>query len=157
VLHRQKKLSVTELREKIFRYCSYQERCHSEVKQKLFELGASCDESDEIIIELLTQGFLNEERFAKAFAGGKFRLKSWGRIKITHALEQKGLTANCIKAGLSEIEEDAYVQTLLRLIEAKLAQVDEDDLFRRREKVANYLIQKGFEPELVWRILKGER
>jgi regulatory protein len=157
VLHRQKKLSVTELREKIFRYCSYQERCHSEVKQKLFELGASRDESDEIIIELLTQGFLNEERFAKAFAGGKFRLKSWGRIKITHALEQKGLTANCIKAGLSEIEEDAYVQTLLRLIEAKLAQVDEDDLFRRREKVANYLIQKGFEPELVWRILKGER
>jgi regulatory protein len=151
-VHKDDSLSV--IRQKIFRYCAYQERSHLEVKNKLFELGAGKSDSDEILSDLITEGYLNEERFAKTFAGGKFRLKSWGRNKISHALEAKGLTANCIKAGLKEIDEDAYLDTLQKLISKKAEQSTLENAFIKRDKVANYIIQKGFEPELVWQIIK---
>ena len=155
-MQKRKDLSTSEIRQKIYRYCAYQERSHLEVKNRLLELGASTEFADEILSELITQGFLNEERFACAYAGGKFRLKSWGRLKITRALESKGLTSNCIKAGLKEINDEAYRKTIVGLIEKKAEQLTDSDLFKRREKVANYLIQKGFEPDLVWEIIKGE-
>jgi regulatory protein len=148
--------SVSEIRQKIFRFCAYQERSHLEVKTKLFELGASRNESDEILSDLITQGFLNEERFARAYAGGKFRIKSWGRIKISHSLEAKGLTANCIKAGLKEIDEESYLKTLRELIKKKASQIEEGNPFVKRDRIAKYMIQKGFEPELVWTTLKTE-
>jgi regulatory protein len=154
VLKKKEQLTPAEIRQKIFRYCAYQERSHLEVKNKLFELGAGRSESDEILTELITQGFLNEERFAKSFAGGKFRLKSWGRIKISLALESKGLTKNCIKSGLSEIDEESYQKTLLDLVDKKSEQIVEKNPYVKRDKVANYLIQKGFEPELVWKVVK---
>ncbi len=149
-------LTPAEIRQRIYRYCAYQERCHQEVKAKLFELGAARNDAEEIVSELITQGFLNEERFARSYAGGKFRIKGWGRLKIVRALELKGLTSNCIKAGLSEIEEDAYLKSLEHQIEKKRELVDNPDLFVRRDKIATYLIQKGFEPELVWKALKTQ-
>ena len=97
---------------------------------------------------------MNEERFAKTFAGGKFRIKGWGRIKIIHELEAKGLTKNCILLGLKEIAEADYVETLQILLKKKAAVVQADDDFVRRDKIARYAIQKGFEPELVWRWIK---
>lgn len=109
-----------------------------------------------MISHLIGEGYLNEERFARAFAGGKFRLKNWGRIKIVRALESKGLTQNCIKAGLSEIDKDDYLNTIESLLEKKSLTIDEPDLFVRRERLANYLIQKGFEPDLVWSIVKDK-
>ena len=154
MLHKKDKLNPADIRQRIFRYCAYQERCHSEVKNKLYELGASRTDIDEIITELITGGFLNEERFARAYAGGKFRLKSWGRVKITHALEAKGLTANCIRSGMQEIAEPEYEETLQELIQKKLEQTAEENPYIKREKVANYVIQKGFEPELVWKLLR---
>lgn len=134
----------------------YQERCHQEVKDKLYEFGLRSSEVDELLTDLITDGFLNEERFAKAFVGGKFRMKSWGRLRITRELEAKGLTGNCIKSGLKEIDEDDYQKTLMTLIRKKSAMLEEENTFVLRDKVSRFVIQKGFEPDLVWSILKEE-
>lgn len=149
-----KKLSKPEAQQKIFRYCAYQERSHQEVRNKLYEYGLRTDEVNEILSHLITEGFLNEERFAKAYAGGKFRMKQWGRVKIVHELEAKGLTANCIKAGLNEIDEDRYTDTLRDVLEKKSRLLDEANAFIKRDKVAKHAIQKGFEAELVWKEVK---
>src|SRR6516225_4110830 len=87
---------VSQALSKIYRYCAYQERSHREVKNKLFEYGLYSNQVDEILSQLITEGFLNEERYAKAFAGGKFRMLKWGRIKIQQELEYEGLTPRCI-------------------------------------------------------------
>jgi regulatory protein len=151
-----KKLTPSEARQKIYRYCAYQERSHHEVRDKLYSYGLFKDEVEEILSHLITEGFLNEERFAKAFAGGKFRMQKWGRIKITHELEARGLTPNCIKAGLKEIDEQSYLVTLRELLTRKSGQTSEENDFVKRDKLARYAIQKGFEPELVWSIIKGK-
>lgn len=153
---RSEKLTPSEAKKKIYHYCAYQERCHQEVKNKLYGLGLGTTEVDEMISHLITEGYLNEERFARTFAGGKFRLKNWGKIKIVQELERKGLTQNCIKAGLSEIKSEDYVNTIETLLTKKLFVLDEPDLFVKRERIANYLIQKGFEPDIVWSIVKDK-
>lgn len=145
----------SDIKQKIYKYCAYQERTHFEVRNKLYEYGLGSDAVDELITQLIGEGYLNEERFAKTFAGGKFRIKSWGRIKIVHALEAKGLTRNCIALGLKEINETDYMETLQTLLEKKAATVQSDDDFVMRDKIAKYAIQKGFEPELVWRCVKA--
>lgn len=151
----EKKLTPAEAKQKIYRYCAYQERCHQEVRNKLYEFGLSSRDVDEILSHLITENFLNEERFAKAFAGGKFRMKHWGRIKIIRELEMRGLTANCIKAGLKEIDEQAYADTLLALLQKKSLQITEENSFIKKDKLATYAIQKGYEPELVWATVKA--
>lgn len=108
-----------------------------------------------MLSHLITEGFLNEERFARSFAGGKFRLKHWGRIKIVNELQSRGLTANCIKAGLKEIEEPVYEAVLRSLLEKKGASLSgETNEFIKRDKISKFAIQKGYEPELVWRLIK---
>jgi regulatory protein len=151
-----KRLTPSVARQKIYRYCAYQERSHGEVRDKLYAYGLYRDDVEEILSHLITEGFLNEERFAKAFAGGKFRLMKWGRIKITHELEARGLTPNCIKAGLREIDEEHYLATLSELLSKKSEQSEEKNQFIKRDKLARFAIQKGFEPELVWRVIKSE-
>lgn len=148
------KLTPEEIRKKIYHYCAYQERSHQEVKNKLYDLGVASQEVDEMISHLITEGYLNEERFAKAFAGGKFRLKNWGRIKIIQALESKGLTKNCINSGLKEIEESDYLKTIKMLLVKKLDGLNDENSFVKRDKLAKYLIQKGFEPDMVWSMVK---
>lgn len=150
-----KKLSPTEAKQKIYRYCAYQERSHKEVRDKLYEYGLYRDEVEELLAALITEGFLNEERFAKAFAGGKFRMQRWGRIKILNELEARGLTSNCIKIGMKEIEDADYIKTLREILERKLNQLDEENAFVKRDKLARYAIQKGFEPDLVWAEVKN--
>jgi regulatory protein len=150
-----KKLSTTEAKQNIYRYCAYQERSHKEVRNKLYEYGLYRDEVEELLSALITEGFLNEERFAKAFAGGKFRMQRWGKIKIVNELEARGLTANCIKIGMKEIEDADYIQTLREVLERKLNQLDEENAFVKRDKLARYAIQKGFEPDLVWPEVKA--
>jgi regulatory protein len=150
-----KKLSPTEAKQKIYRYCAYQERSHKEVRDKLYEYGLYRDEVEDMLSSLITEGFLNEERFAKAFAGGKFRMQRWGKIKIVNELEARGLTANCIRIGMKEIEDADYLQTLREILERKLNQLDEENAYVKRDKLARYAIQKGFEPDLVWPEVKG--
>jgi regulatory protein len=150
-----KKYTPSQAREKIRHYCAFQERSHLETRRKLFTYNLYASEVEEILVELITDGFLNEERYAKAYAGGKFRIKKWGRIKIIHELEAKGLSKNCIKAGLKELNEADYEETLTTLLDKKLELLaPEENLYARKDKAAKYAIQKGFEPDLVWRKLK---
>jgi regulatory protein len=139
---------------KIQKYCAYQERCHSEVRKKLFEYGLKSSEVDEIITNLILSGFLNEERYAKAFAGGKFRMKKWGRLKIVHALEANDVSKNCIKAGLKEIDAEDYVKTLRDILAKKVDEIHESNIYAQRDKLSKFAIQKGYEPELVWKIIR---
>ena len=140
--------------EKISSYCAYQERSHKEVRNKLYEYGLHRADVDEILSRLITDGFLNEERFAKAFAGGKFRIKKWGRNKIINELESHGVTSKCIQKGLSEIESADYNKALRSLLKKKLELTSEENLFKKRDKVARFAIGKGYESELVWGMLK---
>jgi len=151
---KKKKLTPTEALAKIYRYCAYQERSHQEVKKKLFDFGLTADEVNEIVSKLITDGFVNEERFAKAFAGGKFRTKNWGRIKIEKELNAHGLSTRCISSGLKEIVDEDYRKTLQTLLEKKNKVLSEPDSFVRKDKLAKFAIGRGFEPELVWSLIK---
>lgn len=150
----EKRYSPDEARKKIRRYCAYQERAHREVRDKLFSFGLYGNDVDEVITELITEGFLNEERFARAFAGGKFRMKKWGKLKIIQGLETKGVSTNCIRIGLTEIDEDDYGRTLLDLLERQNERITEASPYLRRDKLSKYAIQKGYEPDLVWRMIR---
>jgi len=143
-----------EAKNKIYRFCAYQERHHQEVRDKLYNMGLHKDDVEDILTHLITEGFLNEERFAKAYAGGKFRIKHWGRNKIVHELEGKGLSNYCIQSGLKEIDPIQYDETLEMLIQKKLRQTEEQNAFALRDKLARFAIQKGFEPDKVWPVVK---
>lgn len=147
-------MTVQEAKIKLYRYCAYQERCHQEVEEKLRELGVRGDAADEVIHHLISEGFLNEERFAKNFASGKFRLKHWGRLKIVRELEQRNVSSHCIRAGLREIEDETYAVALSELLKKKADITEAENVFTLRDKVSRFAIQKGFEPELVWTLLK---
>lgn len=145
-----KVLSPPQAREKIQRYCAFQERSHQEVRNKLYSYGLYRNDVEEILSNLITEGFLNEERFARAYAGGKFRMKKWGRIKITHALETKGVSPNCIRIGLTEIDGHDYKISLRNLLVQKKDNLQEENVFVLRDKLSSYAIRKGYEPDLVW-------
>ncbi len=134
-----------ELFKKLVHYCAYQERSHKEVKTKLLELGARGLELENIIVELINQNYLNEERFAKAFAGGKFRTKKWGKIKIIQELKKHYLSEYVIKNAMKEISEDDYENAILFLIEKKLETLKSiKNKISKKQKVINYLLQKGY-------------
>lgn len=153
---KKKKLSPKEALVKIQSYCAYQERSHKEVKNKLYEFGLYSSEVDELISTLIVDGFLNEERFAKAFAGGKFRIKKWGRLKIKQELEMLGLTKRNIATGLKEIDSSDYSKTLKSLIKKKASQTMESNPFKKKNLVARFVIGKGYEAEMVWEMVKEE-
>lgn len=149
-----KRYSPDEAKKKILRYCAYQERSHKEVKNKLYSFGLFSLDVNELLAYLITEGYLNEERFAKTYTGGKFRIKKWGRIKIIRALESHELSKNCIRIGLSEIDESEYRNTLKAIITKACISIKEDNSFVVRDKVAQFAIRKGYEPELVWKEVK---
>jgi regulatory protein len=146
----QRESSTQDALNKISRYCAYQERSHRQVKNKLFEYGLHSNQVDEVLSHLITEGFLNEERYARAFAGGKFRMMKWGRLKIQKELEFSGVSPRNITKGLTEITTDEYSKTLLGLVKRKSSQIADEDLYRKKNRVARFLIGKGYEPELVW-------
>jgi regulatory protein len=135
---------------KIKQYCAYQERCHSEVRTKLFSFGLNQKEVDELISVLITENYLNEERFAIHYAGGKFRMKYWGKNKIKQLLKFKQVSEYCIKKALKEIDLDDYEKTFEKLVEQKLKTLkSEKNIFVKKRKLQDYLLQKGFENDLV--------
>lgn len=146
-----KVLTPQQAKQKIERYCAYQERSHQEVRNKLYAFGLYRADVEEILSTLITDGFLNEERFSKAFTGGKFRMKKWGRIKIIHALEGKGVSANCIRISLKEIDEDDYLATLRALLKEKMRSLDAANIYVLRDRLSKFAILKGYEPDVVWR------
>ncbi|MDP4262459.1 MAG: regulatory protein RecX [Bacteroidota bacterium] len=144
-----KLLTKEQALQKLKHYCGYQERCHSEVKQKLYDLGVWKKDHDEIIAALIEEGYLNEERFAIAFAGGKFRMKQWGRVKIKYELKQRQVSDYSIKKALKQIGEEEYLIIVRNLAGEKYASLKSEQYLARKKKTIDYLVQKGFENELV--------
>ncbi len=144
-----KQLTKEQALQKLKHYCGYQERCHSEVRQKLYDLGIWKKDHDEIIAVLIEENYLNEERFAIAFAGGKFRIKQWGRVKIRHELKQRQVSEYSIKQALKRIDEKEYLGTLKKITAEKYAALKNEQYLVRKKKTADYLVIKGFEAELV--------
>lgn len=148
-----KHLTKEQALQKVKQYCAYQERSHTEVKQKLWDLGIHPAMHDEMISALIEEDYLNEERFAKAFAGGKFRMKDWGRKKIIYALKEKGVSEYNIRKAMKEIDEEAYDETLLELAKKKYDLLKKEQYLVRKKKTMDYLVQKGYEYEKVNSIL----
>jgi len=153
---KEKSCTENEAFMKIMAFCSYQERTQEEVRTKLYGYGLNKDTVEEIIVKLIQENFLNEERFAKAYAGGKFRIKSWGRRKILEGLKHKNISEYCIRQALKEISEDDYLETLKRLLEKRNEKEKEQNAFKRKSKLAIYLIGKGYEQEMVWDLLNNK-
>lgn len=150
-----KKLTKEQALQKLKHYCAYQERSHSEVKEKLNNLGVWKKDQDIIIAQLIEEGYLNEERFAIAFAGGKFRIKRWGRVKISYELKQKQVSAYNIKKALNQIDESDYLNTLQKLHKERWNSLKEEkDKLTRLAKTRSYLLQKGYEAEIVKEVMK---
>ena len=139
----------------ILHYCKYQERCHAEVRNKLYELGFTTPEVEQQISGLIETGVLNEERFARAYAGGKFRIKQWGREKIKQQLKLRKITDYCIKKAITEIDGDEYEKTIRKLAEKKIQEIKGDkSALSRKGKLYRYLVQKGYERDIIVQIMK---
>ncbi len=142
---------------KIKQYCAYQERCHSEVRDKLYSFGLNKGEVEEIISVLITEKYLNEERFAIHYAGGKFRMKGWGKNKIKQALKLKQVSDYCIKKALGQIDLDDYDRTFQKLAQQKLTTLrSEKNIFIKKRKFQDFMLQRGFETSLISEFLKKE-
>lgn len=147
--------TVNEIRDKLAKYCAYQDRCHWEVENKLTEFNLIPEAKDEILIYLIQNKFLNEERFTKSFVQGKFNQKSWGRVKIRMELRKRKIPPKMIESALSEIHEEKYFETLQKLFEKKKNSLkSERDSFKKKAKIRNYLLQKGFESEIIAELLR---
>jgi regulatory protein len=143
--------TVEEATRSIERYCAYQERCHKDVEDKLKSMGIIQLAIDEIIPHLIHHKFLNETRYAESFARGKFRIKKWGRVRIVRELKMKGLNERTIKEGLKEISNDDYEITFDTLSRKRLQQLTtETDKYKKRKKLADYLLYRGWESHLVY-------
>src|SRR5882757_3669512 len=152
---RRQQLTLEQALQKARHYCGYQERCHSEVTQKLYSFGLWKRDVEEAISRLIEENYLNEERFAMQFAGGRFRMKQWGRVKIRYELKQKQVGEYCIKKALAAIDEEDYNRVLGKLAAEKWETLREEaNLFARRKKTHDYLLQKGYESNLILLILQ---
>lgn len=148
-------MSQRTIAEQIKRFCAYQERSHYEVKNKLCALGARGEEIDELFLDLIQNNFLNEERFACAYAGGKFRMKQWGKQKIIQGLKKHQVSDYCIKRALQQIDDSDYQHALKSIFEKKLATLQRDkNQYSRMNKMKNYLIQKGYSFEDIQPLLQ---
>ena len=148
-----KQLTKEQALQKLRHYCAYQERSHVEVKEKLYSFGLRRQMVEESMAQLIEEDYLNEERFAIRFAGGKFRMKQWGRVKIKHELKQKQVSTYCINKAMKEIDEADYEKTLGKLAKQKWGSVKGAGVngFVKMAKTTDYLLQKGYEPELIRR------
>ena len=142
--------SVEEAQKLLENYCAYQERCHKDVRTKLKSMGMIPQAIDVIIGQLISQNYLNEERFAKAFARGKFRIKKWGKNRIIRELKFREISKYSIDIALKEISDTDYSTTLYELMEKRISQVKEKNSYKKKKKVADYLLYRGWESHLVY-------
>lgn len=147
----QKSYTVDEAMKVLEYFCAYQERCHKEIEKKLSDLKMIPEAKEKIILHLVQHNFLNEERFAKAFARGKFSIKNWGKIRIVNELKLRNISAYNIKSALKEINDDDYLATLQKIAKKKLPLIKEPNSFKKKNKLFTYLISKGFESELIYK------
>jgi len=144
-----KSYTVDEATKLLENYCAYQERCHKEVEQKLYDLNMIPEAKEKIIIHLLQHNFLNEERFAKEFVRGKFSIKNWGKQRILNELKFRNISIYNINTALKEIDDEDYLKTLQKIAKKKLPLIKESNTFKKSSKLVDYLISKEFEANLV--------
>ncbi len=150
-----KQLTPLAARRKIENWCAYQERAQQETRDKLYEYGLHKTDVEQIISELIGENFLNEERFAMAFASGKFRIKHWGKIKIKIELRFRKVSDYCINKALKQISDDDYFSTLEKVISKKIKLVKEPNKIKKHYKLIQYAASRGFEKDLIIDVLKG--
>lgn len=150
-----KKYTPSQAFAKICKWCAYQERCQQEVRTKLYEYGLFKDDVENIIVKLINDNFINEERFAIAFAGGKFRQLGWGKEKIKHALKFKAVSDYCIKRALAQITDEDYYKMLQKIINKRIKEEKASNPIQKKFKIVNYVMSRGFEKELVIDILNS--
>jgi len=151
-----KKLTPNQAMLKAQATCAYQERCQEEMRDKLYDWGLHSIEVENIIAQLITDNFLNEERFAIAFAGGKFRIKKWGRVKIKLELKKRKISDYCIRKALQQIDDRDYLRTIRELIAKKGKEIKGGKEHIRNYKIARFVASRGFEQDVVWEVMKGE-
>lgn len=142
-------MELRNTKAKIRKYCALQERCESEVRRKLKEWGLDEENTNVFIKELTDFDFINEDRFTEAFVNGKFRNKKWGRIKIRAELKKRNISNYMINKHLSNIDLEVYNEVLFEILNKKNALVNETNAQKRRQKLINYTLQKGYEYELI--------
>jgi regulatory protein len=145
-----KTYTVQEATRKLEHYCAYQERCHQEVRKKLESLHMIPEAIDMIIVHLLEHNFLNEERFAKTFVSGKFKIKAWGRRRLTYELKKKDIGKVNINQALAEIENTEYIEVFNDLAEKKANSITETNIYKKKRKLIDYLLYRGWETHLVY-------
>jgi len=153
-----KKIKITDEKvalAKAEHFCAYQERAQQEVRDKLYDWGLWPDAVENIIVKLIGDNFLNEERFAKAYVRGKFKQKDWGRIKIKQGLKIKKIPENLLKKALLTIDGDEYLETLTKVLSKKAALLTEKVPYKRRYKLQQYALSRGFETDLIIDVLKN--
>ena len=146
--------SVTEVIQKLESYCSYQERCHAEVQEKLRGFAISATDKERVIVHLIDTNFLNEERFACLFAISKFHQKKWGKIRIKNELKARRISDYLVTKGLKEIPMEEYEATFESLSEKHWETLPERDSSKKRKKFCDYLLRKGWESDTVYAKLK---
>ena len=145
-----KTYTVEEALVKLQKYCAYQDRCHREVEQKLKQMHMIPEAIERVIVDLIQDNHLNEERFAKAYVRGKFSIKKWGKVRLTLELKQRQISQYVIKTALAEIDPEEYLQTFHKLAEKKALNMSESNPFKRKKKIADYLIYRGWESHMVY-------
>jgi len=151
MIQKKKSFTVDEIKRKLENYCVYQDRCHKEVEQKMWDYHLIPEAKEMILLSLMKDDFLNEERFAKSFARGKFRIKNWGKQRIVNALKFKDISAFTIKTALKEIDEVAYIETIYRITENRNEVIKETNIYKRKKKLIDFLMRKGFESDLIYK------
>jgi regulatory protein len=142
--------SLKEALQKIENFCSYQERCHEEVVSKLRTMKMDADEIDQLMVHLIAEHFINEERFACSFARGKHRIKHWGKIRIINELKLRNISQTLINTALKEISLEEYLETFHKLAERQWESIREKNVLKKRKKFCDYMLRRGFESNLVY-------
>ena len=149
-----KRLAPKEAKLKAADYCAYQERSQQEVRDYLYRYGLHQDEVEDVLADLIVEGFINEERFARAYVGGKFRMKGWGKRKIMQGLQRHHISEYCISKGMEEIEPEAYYQVLKKHAEKKLRSLHDQRTYIQKGKLSQHLMMKGFESDLIKAVIE---
>lgn len=150
-MNSQKSYTLEEAKRALERYCVYQDRCHKEVISKLYDCNMIPETHDIIIVHLIQHDFLNEERFSKSYARGKFRIKKWGKVRIVRELKFRNISAYNVKTALKEIEESDYFNTFNTLALKKFDSITELNPYKKKKKLADYLLYRGWESDLVYK------
>ena len=142
--------TINEIEQKLKRYCSYQDRCHSEVEKKLKEFDLIEEAKNKILFNLINENYLNESRFSENFVRGKFKIKNWGKIKIVQELKSRNISDLNIKRGLMEIDEVEYKNKLENIFNKKLSSLGNQSVTNKKKKIFSYLSYRGWETNLIY-------